>query len=176
VRLNQEEIAVIRSSLFTMFVVALAAGNLPAAAYDPVISMPGEHKTVTPAVQTIEILTSADKTDGELGIIIIGGKAGEGPGPAITHSKESESWYVLEGSYEFHVGDKTFEGGPGTFVSVDAGQPHGFINKTDGRLLVIFSPGGYEQFFADWDEQNLERGPALGALEGTYGVTRPPRQ
>lgn len=165
-----------RPAFFTLFLLTLAAGNMPAAAYDPVISMPGEHKTVTPAVQNIEILASADKTDGELGVIIIGGKAGEGPGPAIIHSKESESWYVLEGSYEFHVGEKTFEGGPGTFVSVDADQPHGFINKTDGKLLVIFSPGGYEQFFADWDDQDLPRGPALGALEGTYGVTRPARQ
>ncbi|WP_449394174.1 cupin domain-containing protein [Devosia riboflavina] len=70
-----------------------------------------------------------------------------------------------KGTFDFHIGDETFEAGPGTFVSVDAGQAHGFNNKTDGKLLVIFNPGGYEQFFADWAEQGLERGPALGALE-----------
>ena len=162
-----------RSAFTASLLLALAAGSLPALAYEPIVSMQGEHHTVTPAVQSIEILAGAAQTDGELGVIVIEGKAGEGPGPAFTHTKESETWYVLEGTYEFHVGDKAFEGGPGTFISVDAGQVHGFKNKTDGRLLIVFSPGGYEQFFIDWDAQNLERGPALGALENTYGVTRP---
>ena len=162
-----------RPLLCASFLAVFTAVALPAAAYDPIISMEGEHLTVTPAAQNIQILVGATQTDGKLGVIVIAGKAGEGPGPAITHSKESESWYVLEGTYEFHVGDKVFDAGPGTFVSVDAGQPHGFLNKTDGRLLVVFNPGGYEQFFVDWDEQDLQRGPALGKLENSYGVTRP---
>ncbi len=96
-----------------------------------------------------------------------------GPGSAIVHSKEAEIWYVLEGKYEFYVGGETFEGGPGTFVAVDAGHPHGFTNLEDGKLLVFFTPGGYEGFFVDWETQGLARGPALGALEQSYGVTRP---
>lgn len=152
----------------------LAAGlSLPVAAYEPIVTMEGDYTTVTPAAQTIHILAGADQTDGKIGVIIIEGAAGEGPGPSITHSKESETWYVLEGTYEFHVGDEVIEGGPGTFLSVDAGQPHGFIAKTDGRLLVTFTPGGYEAFFAEWDAKDLPRGPELGALERTYGVTRP---
>jgi quercetin dioxygenase-like cupin family protein len=151
----------------------LTAGTLPSLAYDPIISLEGQHATVTPAVQTIQILAGAAQTDGKLGMIIIEGKAGEGPGPSITHSKESETWYVLEGTYEFHVGTEVIEGGPGTFISVDSGQPHGFVNKTDGRLLIVFTPGGYEEFFAEWDAKDLQRGPELGALERSYGVTRP---
>lgn len=163
----------IRAPLAVATLFALTA--TAAVAYEPVIAKPGEYVTVKPAQQSIHVLASAGQTDGELGIIIIEGKTGEGPGPVITHAKEAESWYVLEGTFDFHIGDETFEAGPGTFVSVDAGQVHGFNNKTDGKLLVIFNPGGYEQFFADWAEQGLERGPALGALENTYGVTRPPR-
>lgn len=64
-------------------------------------------------------------------------------------------------------------GGPGTFVAVDKGQAHGFIGKTPGKLLVLFMPGGYEHFFMDWEAQGLVPGPELGALENSYGVTRP---
>lgn len=165
-----------RSGFFNSLLLALLCNSIPAWAYDPIVSMEGEHVTVTPAEQSIQILATADQTDGELGVIIIQGAAGEGPGPAIIHGERSESWYVLEGTYEFHVGEETFEGGPGTFLSLDAGQPHGFINRTAGRLLVIFNPGGYEQFFADWDAQDLERGPELGELESRYGASRPPKR
>jgi quercetin dioxygenase-like cupin family protein len=133
-------------SLMLSAAAAFATGlALPVLAYEPIVTMPGEGQTVTPAVQTIHILAGAPQTDGKLGMIVIEGKAGEGPGPSITHTKESETWYVLEGTYEFHVGEQVIEGGPGTFLSVDAGQPHGFINKTDGKLLIVFTPGGYEQ-------------------------------
>jgi mannose-6-phosphate isomerase-like protein (cupin superfamily) len=161
---------------FAILSLAAIAGGLalPALAYDPIITMPGEQQTVTPADQNIHIFAGADTTDGKIGFLVLEDVvAGGGPGPAITHSKESETWYVLEGTYEFHVGDTVFEGGPGTFVSVDAGQPHGFINKTAGKLLVVFAPGGYEEFFKEWDEKGLARGPDLGKLEQTYGVTRP---
>ena len=39
--------------------------------------------------------------------------------------------------------------------------------------MLIYTPAGFEQFFADWDAQGLEPGPELGALEASYGVTRP---
>jgi mannose-6-phosphate isomerase-like protein (cupin superfamily) len=150
--------------------IALAA---PALAYDPIISMPGEHLAISPPGGSIDVLATREQTDGQLGIIVINAKQGEGPGPAITHHRGSETWYAVDGTYEFHVGDKIFEGGPGTFVSVDAGQQHGFIAKSDGKLLVIFQPAGYEQFFMEWNETQVPKGPQAGALEQKYGVTRP---
>lgn len=152
----------------------LALPALPVFAYDPIISLSNRHTVIQPNGATQEILATSDQTGGAFSAMTIWGIAGEGPGPSITHTIGSETWYVLEGEYEFHVGDETFEGGPGTFVSVDVGQSHGFINKTDGKLLVIFSPGGYERFFMEWaNTPGLVPGPALGALENKYGVTRP---
>jgi quercetin dioxygenase-like cupin family protein len=150
---------------------ALFAIATPALAYKPIISMPGEHKMINPPGGKIEMLATREQTDGQFGIMVLDG--GRGPGPAIVHHRGSETWYVIEGEYEFHVGDKVFEGGPGTFVSVDAGQPHGFIAKPNGRLLVIFQPGGYEQFFVEWDKTQVPPGPESAKLEVTYGVTRP---
>lgn len=157
---------------------ALLAGLIasPGLAFEPIISPADEHLIVEPIGNVHQVLATREQTDGQLGIIILGdSEAGSGPGPAITHAREAEYWYILEGTYEIHVGEQVIEGGPGTFVAVDAGQPHGYIAKTPGKLLAIFSPGSYEHFFIDWADKKLERGPELGKLENSYGVTRPPR-
>lgn len=153
---------------------ALLATSAAAIAFDPIVSPADGHIVIHPAGAVDYVLATKEQTGGQFGAIILGDSAaGGGPGPAIIHASETEIWYVLEGTYEFHVGAKVFEGGPGTFVAVDAGQPHGFITKSAGKLLTIFSPGGYERFFMDWDKQKLTPGPDLGKLEQSYGVTRP---
>lgn len=166
---------IVRFSAAVLFAAIPAFTTATAArAFDPIVSLQGEHMTIHPNGATDEILATKEGTDGKIGILTLSDLVGGGgPGPAIVHANEAEFWYVLEGTYEFHIGDKVVEGGPGTFVAVDAGQPHGFITKTPGKLLVIFTPGGYEQFFVDWEKQSLKPGPELGALEESYGVTRP---
>lgn len=157
--------------VFATCLLGLAA--LPAQAYEPIISLPGEHQLIHPSGVTDEVLATREQTDGQFGMVIISGPPGSGPGPSITHHRGSETWYVLEGTFEFHVRDKVFESGPGTFISVDSETPHGFIAKTDGKILVTFQPGGYEHFFIDWDKLGLQPGPELGKLEESYGLTRP---
>jgi mannose-6-phosphate isomerase-like protein (cupin superfamily) len=165
---------IMRFALAAALLAGFAAS--PAVAFDPIVSLADEHLTVEPIGNVHQVLATREQTGGQLGIIILGdSEAGSGPGPAITPAREAEYWYVLEGTYEFHIGDKVVEGGPGTFVAVAAGEPHGYIAKTAGKLLAIFSPGGYEHFFMDWAGMALERGPELGKLENSYGVTRPPR-
>ena len=160
------------TKLLTAAATALVAmGTVSAQAFEPIISLGGEHPVIHPNGATDEILATKEQTDGLFSVITLGGAGG--PGPAITHANEAEVWYVLEGTFEFHVGDNVFEGGPGTFVAVDKGQPHGFTNDEEGKLLVMFMPGGYEHFFMDWAEKGIAPGPELGALENTYGVTRP---
>ena len=144
-----------------------------AQAFEPIISQPGADRLIHPSGVTDEVLATREQTDGEFGMIIIGGPAGTGPGPAIIQHRGSESWYVLEGSFDFYVGDKKFEGGAGTFISVDAGTSHGFIAKSDGKILVTYQPAGYEHFFMDWDKLGLQPGPELGKLEESYGLSRP---
>ena len=153
---------------------ALLGGmSTSALAFEPIISLGGQHTIIHPNGDTDEVLATREQTDGQLGVITLYSKAGAGPGPAIVQANGAEIWYALEGTFEFHVGDKVIEGGPGTFIAVDAGQSHGYIAKTDAKLLVIYSPGGYEHFFMDWEKQGLKPGPDLGKLENQYGVTRP---
>jgi mannose-6-phosphate isomerase-like protein (cupin superfamily) len=151
----------------------LAILTTQALAFEPIISIGGHRPVIHPGGGQQEVLATRGQTDGKFGMTITSDPAGSGPGGSMVHSKEAEMWYVLEGTYEFHVAGKTFEGGPGTFVAVDAGQPHDFVTKTAGTLLMFWMPGGFEHFFIDWDKSGIAPGPQLAPLEQQYGVTRP---
>ena len=152
---------------------ALLAATAPAFAFEPIVVIGGQAPVIHPAGVAHEVLATAAQTDGQLGMhIAVDAELGGGPG-TVMHEARAEMFYVLEGEYTFTIDGQTHEGGPGTFVAVDAGTPHGFTNKTPGRIMLFWTPGGFEQFFADWEEQGLEFGPELGALEAEYGVSRP---
>lgn len=153
---------------------ALAIAATPALAFDPIISIAGQVPVIHPGGGTMEVLATKEQSGGAFGVITATDTdpANSGPG-MIVQNKNVEMWYVLEGTYEFTAGGKTYEGGPGSFVAVDAGQVHTFKAKTPGKLLMIYTPGGFEHFFMDWEKQGLAFGPDLGKLEASYGVTRP---
>jgi quercetin dioxygenase-like cupin family protein len=71
--------------------------------------------------------------------------------PLHRHSREDESFYVLEGHYRFEVDDQEIKAGPGAFVHAPRGTAHTFqnIGQAPGRLLVTVQPAGLEVFFAE---------------------------
>jgi quercetin dioxygenase-like cupin family protein len=73
---------------------------------------------------------------------------GDGP-PLHTHDTEGESWYVIEGSLRFRLGDDIQSAPQGSFVYVPPQTPHCFQNDGDTptRILVLFTPAGMEGFF-----------------------------
>jgi quercetin dioxygenase-like cupin family protein len=81
---------------------------------------------------------------------------GGGPPPHV-HSREDETFYVLEGKIEFVLGEETILAGPGDFVSVPRGHVHCFRNTgtETARLVLTFTPAGIER----WFEEILERAP-----------------
>ncbi len=152
-------------------VFALLAATSPALAFEPIVVMNGEGTALFHGRE--QILATAAQSDGEFGIsITTDATPGQGAG-MIVHTKEAELWFVLEGEYTWIVDGETYEVGPGSLMVADAGTPHQTISKGPGRLLMICAPGGFEQFFADWEELGLEAGPALGSLEESYGITHP---
>ena len=151
----------------------LAATAMPALSFESYISLPGPDREIHPAGVTDAVIATKEQTDGQLGMVILDNPVGAGPGPAIIDHKAADYFFVIDGTYEFHLGDKVVEAGPGTLLAADKGTSHGYITKTAGHILAIFSPGGYEHFFMDWDKQQLKPGPDLGRIEEKYGVTRP---
>jgi len=69
--------------------------------------------------------------------------------PLHKHLYEDESFFVLDGTFEITVGDKTTIGGPGTYVYGPRNVPHQWTNMGSGRgqLLNVFTPGGIDKFF-----------------------------
>ena len=97
-----------------------------------------------------------------------------GPPPHI-HHREDETFFVIEGEFEFICGGERSTGGPGTVVRLPRGVPHRFANigDTPGRVLVTITPAGFEDFFAEVgalsaEEQN--KLPQLGELAARYGL------
>ena len=82
--------------------------------------------------------------------------------PPHVHSREDELFYVLEGEHVFTLGEQEHRLGPGEAIFCPRGIPHAQrrVEPGVGRELVVFSPGGFEQFFRDLAE--AERGGTLG--------------
>ena len=75
--------------------------------------------------------------------------------PPHTHALEDETFYVLEGTPTFRLGDERIVAGPGDFVNIPRGTLHCFFNFSDAPVTMIltFTPAGIERFF----EETLER-------------------
>ena len=81
---------------------------------------------------------------------------GGGPPPHI-HTREDETFYLLEGEIEFLLGDELILAGAGDFVNVPRGTVHRFRNTgtQTARLVLTFTPAGIER----WFEETLESAP-----------------
>ena len=64
------------------------------------------------------------------------------------HKGHSDSFYVLEGEVEFHVGDEIVHGTPGTYVLAPPSVVHFFRNVSDkpARALNLHTPGGFVEY------------------------------
>jgi quercetin dioxygenase-like cupin family protein len=74
--------------------------------------------------------------------------------PHIDH-RDDEAFFILEGTYEFMLGNRTLTCGPGESFFALRGTPHGFKNVGDAqaRMLIVQSPGGVvERYMAEaWE-------------------------
>ena len=72
----------------------------------------------------------------------------DGP-PLHVHHETEEAFYILEGEVEITVGPTTVRAVAGGFVLIPRETPHTFKNggSKPARILTIFSPAGFEQFF-----------------------------
>jgi mannose-6-phosphate isomerase-like protein (cupin superfamily) len=103
----------------------------------------------------------SDQTGGAYSLFEITTPSGEGPPPHVQHW-EDESFYVLEGAYEFLDGGHTIRAGVGSLIYVPRGNLHTHKNVGEGpgRMLVSQTPGGaHERYF-----EELAENPAAPAV------------
>lgn len=66
------------------------------------------------------------------------------------HREHAETFYILEGEVQFRIHSDEFSAGAGTTVHVPPGTPHAvrIVNGQPGRLLMLYSPAGFEDYLA----------------------------
>jgi len=97
-----------------------------------------------------------------------------GPPPHI-HTREDETFYILDGEFEFHVGGTTIQAETGAFVMAPRNIPHRFQNvgETPGKLLIVCQPAGFENFVEEFATLPPDQPPdfeKMAALGQKYGI------
>lgn len=89
------------------------------------------------------------------------------------HRIQEETFYVLEGECEWHVGDEIIRARPGTFLFIPPGVSHNITNVSErqARVLMTVSPPGHEHYFEELAQLAASGAPdpkALSALRNRY--------
>jgi quercetin dioxygenase-like cupin family protein len=91
------------------------------------------------------------RTGGAYTLFEVATEPGAGPPPHVNH-REDESFYVLEGEYEFLIEGSTIRARAGSLFYFPKGTHHAHrgVGEGVGRMLVTQTPGGlYEGFFEE---------------------------
>jgi quercetin dioxygenase-like cupin family protein len=102
------------------------------------------------AGDTYTVKASKASTGGALGLVEASIPPGSGP-PPHRHTREDEAFYLLAGSLEIRADEDIVHATAGDFVFLPRGGVHGFRNMglDAARSLILISPAGFEEFFAD---------------------------
>jgi quercetin dioxygenase-like cupin family protein len=105
-----------------------------------------------------DILISRKDTDNGVTLILFTGYSQVGP-PLHVHENQDEFFYVVEGKYQFWVGDDTMELSTGDTIFLPRQIPHTWKQLTDsGKILYAVQPAGtFEDFFTELND--LKRQP-----------------
>jgi quercetin dioxygenase-like cupin family protein len=87
-----------------------------------------------------KVLISPEQTNGSLALLDMTLPKGVEP-PMHLHTREDESFYVLEGAITFQIGEETIQASPGKAVFAPRQVPHGFTIQTESaRFLTLITP------------------------------------
>ncbi|MGM0583598.1 MAG: cupin domain-containing protein [Pseudomonadota bacterium] len=94
--------------------------------------------------------------------------------PPNTHPEDDESFYVVDGRFEFLLGGETVKAGPGDFVKVPTGAAHAFTNvgEASGMLMIVNTPGVIHDAFFSQAGEPLPEGTTEFPEAGPPDVAR----
>lgn len=150
-----------------------ATDGFGAAPFNPVLTDAATGHAFTMLGTTMRLIATAVSTGGRYTVFEQVTPPGWGP-PRHIHSREDEIIYVLEGTYELHVGDERRTVSAGACAVLPRNVPHGFRNaaSTPGRLLCVITPGGLEEYFLAVAKCSPPPNPAqLVELAQPFGLT-----
>jgi len=120
-----------------------------------------------------EVLLRSEQTGGRVAVVRNTVPAGWA-GPPLHHHAFDEAFYVLAGELTFQVGDRRLIAGPGALAFAPRDVVHTLANQTDApaTYLLVISPGGFENYFAELaplllPERDLD---GIAGVQETYGL------
>jgi len=137
----------------------------------PIVRQPGEGKVVGVLRHQSTFKVLSEETGGAYAILEQTIPAGHGP-PLHVHRRETEIFYVLEGQFEFLVGDRKVPAPAGALLVGPRDVPHAFRNvgPRDGKLLLTVIPGHFADYFLEVDRVSDDDRAAIRALCAKYDV------
>ena len=102
--------------------------------------------------------TKSEQTGGAYSLFEVVTQPGSGPPPHVQH-REDESFYVLEGEYEFLIEGRILRAGTESLLYLPRGNLHAHRNVGEGvgRMLMNQTPGGlHECFFEEIGEERRD--------------------
>ncbi len=101
------------------------------------------------------------------------------------HDHHAETFYILDGSLDFHVDGDWITAGPGSCLHIPPGVPHACVLSpahTSARMLMIFQPAGFDLYLeelAGMDADDLKDPQKMADLARKYDIINigdvPPR-
>ncbi|HZQ42625.1 MAG TPA: cupin domain-containing protein [Acidobacteriaceae bacterium] len=123
--------------------------------------------------EQIEILVGGETSGGKSVTFTELVPPGGGP-PPHSHQHEDETFFVLEGEFEFTENGRTVERRVGESFHAERGAVHAFRNsgEKNGKLLIFVAPAGIDRFFEDISVLEMPRDvPKLMDIGARYGIT-----
>lgn len=94
------------------------------------------------------------------------------------HRHHAETFYILEGSVDFHVDGEWMTATAGASLHIPPGVPHA-AKVTEGisasRMLMIFQPSGFDGFLAELSEMaeaDFADEQKMAALQDKYDIVQ----
>ncbi len=137
-----------------------------------VVSLPGSERIARhPHGGRVIIHSLAEETGGALGMWETFSAPGTGP-TRHTHTRETEVFRVIVGSYRFWCGDEQIDAPVGTTIVLPPNIPHQWRNvgKVPGRMMGIVTPGGFERFFMELERLSADTREKIIAIQEGFGL------
>ncbi|GAB3949127.1 hypothetical protein GCM10028805_24990 [Spirosoma harenae] len=95
----------------------------------------------------VNVLVSGEQTNGRYAQLEVTLQPGMEP-PMHTHSREDETYYLLDGSIQFTIGEHVFTARKGDYVLMPKNIPHTFnVLTPTAKTVLTITPAGFEKFF-----------------------------
>jgi mannose-6-phosphate isomerase-like protein (cupin superfamily) len=91
------------------------------------------------------------------------------------HRNEAEHIVIIAGSYRITIGEEISEVSAGASITLPRDVPHSWrnISSEPGRMVVVVTPGGFEQCIQTIRNSPPDKLEAVAASYGCYIVGSP---